>query len=143
MTASAHSLPFKCIKLISTYLDQGDFTHATLFLGSLEHYLVQVCSLLGWDQLRCTPPVLPPQPTLPVTPTTLDTFFSLWLVQKPPSESPTIRLPNYNHPHQNRLRWVSPPLHQATIGEEPGPVNNAIEYSIFVGDLGGDVTKTP
>ena len=33
------------------------------------------------------------------------------------------------------------PLAQAAIGKDLGPVDNAIEYSIVVGDLAGDVTN--
>jgi len=129
---------------------------ATLFLGDLEpwmdeHYLVQVCSLLGWDTIKMhipRPPVAANATRHPnnsgyallimATPEAALRVCHQFGPDAPPSPHP-ILLPNSNHPI--KIDWADSPLAQTAIGKELGPVDNAIEYSIFVGDLAGDVTN--
>jgi len=129
---------------------------ATLFLGELEpwmdeHYLVQVCSLLGWDTIKMHIPRPPVAANATRHPNNsgyaLLIMASAQAAQRvshqfgpdaPPPSHP-ILLPNSNHPI--KIDWADSPIAQAAIGKELGPVDNAIEYSIFVGDLAGDVTN--
>jgi len=129
---------------------------ATLFLGELEpwmdeHYLVQVCSLLGWDTIKMHIPRPPVAANATRHPNNsgyaLLIMASTEVAQRvwhqfgpdaPPSSQP-ILLPNSNH--LIKIDWADSPVAQAAIGKELGPVDNAIEYSIFVGDLAGDVTN--
>lgn len=129
---------------------------ATLFLGDLEpwmdeHYLVQVCSLLGWDTIKMHIPRPPVAANATRHPN--NSGYALLIMASPevalrvshqfgPDAAPTtqpILLPNSNHPI--KIDWADSPLAQTAIGKEIGPVDNAIEYSIFVGDLAGDVTN--
>ena len=140
---------------------------ATLFLGELEpwmdeHYLVQVCSLLGWDTIKMHIPRPPVAANATRHPN--NSGYALLIMANPdaalrvwhqfgPDAAPThththnttsptpqpILLPNSNHPI--KIDWADSPLAQTAIGKELGPVDNAIEYSIFVGDLAGDVTN--
>jgi hypothetical protein len=129
---------------------------ATLFLGDLEpwmdeHYLVQVCSLLGWDTVKMHIPRPPVAANATRHPN--NSGYALLIMASPdtaqrvcfqfgpdgPPQSQPILLPNSNHPI--KIDWADSPLAQTAIGKELGPVDNAIEYSIFVGDLAGDVTN--
>jgi hypothetical protein len=109
-----------------------------------EDYLVQVFGLSVGTQSRCTTPILLSQPTLPIIPTTLATPEADLRVSHqlgPDAASPPhpILLPNSNH--SIKIDWADSRLAQAAIGKELGPVDNTIEYGIFVGDLTDDVTN--
>ena len=129
---------------------------ATLFLGDLEpwmdeHYLVQVCSLLGWDTIKMHIPRPPVAANATRHPN--NSGYALLIMASPeaalrvchqfgPDAAPPpqpVLLPNSNH--SIKIDWADSPLAQTAIGKELGPVDNAIEYSIFVGDLAGDVTN--
>jgi hypothetical protein len=129
---------------------------ATLFLGDLEpwmdeHYLVQVCSLLGWDTVKMHIPRPPVAANATRHPNNSGYALLIMSTQEAalrvshqfgPDAAPPphpILLPNSNHPI--KIDWADSPLAQTAIGKELGPVDNAIEYSIFVGDLAGDVTN--
>jgi hypothetical protein len=119
-----------------------------------DHYMVQVCSLFGWETFAIHIPRPPAAPNATKHPNNAGYCLLIFPTYEKakkvvdaygPDASPApgsqpVLLPNSNRPI--RLDWVVSPSAQAAIGKDPGPVDNAIEYSIFVGDIAADVTNS-
>ncbi|KAG8805437.1 RRM protein, partial [Serendipita sp. 399] len=131
----------------------------TLWLGDLEpwmddHYMVQVCSLFGWDTHTIYIPRPPAAPNATRHPN--NAGYALFVFSSPSVAAQVIDqygpdsllnhgltqpilLPNSNRPI--KLDWLNSVAAKQSIGRDPGPIDNAIEYSIFVGDIASDVTN--
>jgi hypothetical protein len=131
----------------------------TLWLGDLEpwmddHYMVQVCTLFGWPTSAIHIPRPPAAPNATRHPNNAGYCLLIFpdhqkanavldqygeeAQNTAPSGQPVL-LPNSNHPV--KLDWLGSNVARASMGQEPGPIDNAIEYSIFVGDIAADVTN--
>lgn len=146
------------IQLRATINDVDHPPDKTLWLGDLEpwmddHYMLQVCSLFGWETSAIYMPRPPAAPNatrhpnnagycLLIFPThekaaTVVEQYGLDAMNN--STAQPILLPNSNRPI--KLDWLSSTNAKVSIGKDPGPIDNAIEYSIFVGDIAADVTN--
>jgi hypothetical protein len=131
----------------------------TLWLGDLEpwmddHYMVQVCTLFGWPTSAIHIPRPPAAPNATRHPNNAGYCLLIFLdhqkaiavldqygadAQSNAPNGQPVLLPNSNHPV--KLDWLGSNAARASMGQEPGPIDNAIEYSIFVGDIAADVTN--
>ncbi len=128
----------------------------TLWLGDLEpwmddHYMVQVCSLFGWDTSAIHIPRPPAAPNATRHPNNAGYCLLIFSTGEKAAQvldnygpavfnsAQPILLPNSNR--AIKLDWLSSASARTAIGKDPGPVDSAIEYSIFVGDIAADVTN--
>ncbi|PVF99527.1 hypothetical protein CPB86DRAFT_703059 [Serendipita vermifera] len=128
----------------------------TLWLGDLEpwmddHYMVQVCTLFGWETSAIHIPRPPAAPNATRHPNNAGYCLLVFASQdkakqvveqygpEAPINPQPVLLPNSNRPI--KVDWLSSSTARSAIGKEPGPIDNAIEYSIFVGDIAADVTN--
>ena len=129
----------------------------TLWLGDLEpwmddHYMVQVCSLFGWDTSAIYIPRPPAAPNATRHPNNAGYCLLIFSTHEKAANvveqygpdaminaGQSILLPNSNR--AIKLDWLSSTNARVSIGRDPGPIDNAIEYSIFVGDIAADVTN--
>ncbi|KAG8796539.1 RRM protein [Serendipita sp. 398] len=159
-SASIASTPSTMANVMKANINDVDHPPGrTLWLGDLEpwmddHYMVQVCSLFGWDTDTIYIPRPPAAPNATRHPNNAGYCLLVFASHSVASQvadqygpdsvvknglTQQILLPNSNRPI--RLDWLNSNVAKASIGRDPGPIDNAIEYSIFVGDIASDVTN--